>query len=223
VYGTRKYTNYDWGRRYRLDAKILIGSLAKYYRKKESDFPALPYLNVDEKFDKRYAERLDLLGTRPKIGISWRGGTKQTGRNHRYIPMEMLVDILKLPADFISLQYDNGISKEIEDFNEKNGVKLHHWTDMLEDYEQTAACVKNLDLIISVPQSVIHLSGVIGTTLTWQLCPYKTLWQAGVHGKEMPWYPNVTNYWQDSDCKWEPILEKVKGDICNLLQTITAN
>lgn len=223
VYGTRKHNTFQWGARYPLDAKVLIGSLPRYYRKKESDFPRIPYLIVHPVYNERYGNKLQNMGDRPKIGISWRGGIKQTGRNNRYIPLEKLLPLLKLPVDFISLQYDPGILGDIEKFNKQHGVNIHHWPEMLEDYEQTAACVNNLDLIISVPQSVIHLSGVIGSTLTWQLNPFKSLWQSGPHGKEMPWYPNVVNYWQDSSCKWDLLLEKVQGDLCKLLQTNTEN
>jgi len=222
IYGTRKDDHIDWGRRYKLDAKVLIGSLPAYYRHKRKDFPREPYLIVDPKYDQRYAERLTKLGDKPKVGISWRGGTKGTGQSSRYIPLEKWLDILKLDCDFISLQYDTGISKDIEDFNKKNEVNLMHWPEMVEDYEQTAACVKNLDLIISVPQSVIHLSGVIGITPTWQLCPVRSLWQCGVHGHNMPWYQNTQNYWQEKDGEWDNVLIKVREDLCKLLQMNTA-
>lgn len=223
VYGTRKDPHDQWGTRYQLDAKVLIGSLCKYYRKKESDFKHNPYLIVHEKWNERYGKILESMGNKPKIGISWRGGTKQTGRNHRYIEMKKLLPLLRLDCDFISLQYDPGILGEVEEFNRDNGVYIHHWPDMLEDYEKTAGLVNNLDLIISVPQSVIHLAGAIGAPLTWQLAPYKTLWQVGVHNHDAPWYSNVINYWQDSSCEWDSVINRVKDDLCKLLQTNTEN
>jgi len=222
VYGTRKDGWIDWGKRYQLDAKILMGSLPKFYRHGVSDFPRKPYLIVDDALDHRYREQLDKLGTRPKIGISWRGGIKQTGSNQRFIPMDKWLDILKLDCDFISLQYDKGIATDVEKFNEQHNVKIHHWTEMLENYEHTAAVVKNLDLVISVPQSVVHLAGVIGTP-TWQLVPIKTLWQAGVYGQDMPWYDCVTNKWQTVDGNWDSVLANVKDELCSLLQMSIAS
>lgn len=223
VYGTRKDSHYQWGSRYKLDAKILIGSLPAFYRKKEEDFTRIPYLKVDKNLSDIYQQKLDQLSHRPKIGISWRGGTKNTCRNSRYIPMEQLLPILKLDCDFISLQYDKGIEKEVNDFASLHHVKLHHWQDMLDNYEHTAACVHHLDLVISVPQSVVHLSGAIGTTLTWQLCPIKTLWQGGVYGEDMPWYANVTNIWQETDNNWDSVINDVKERLCSLLATNTEN
>lgn len=222
VYGSRKHTTFEWGSRYPLDAKVLIGSLAKHYRKKEEDFPRTPWLIVDKKYDERYEERIEKLGERPKIGISWRGGTKQTGQNQRYIPLPQWLDILRLDCDFISLQYDHGIEKGIKDFCDENKVTIHHWTEMIEDYEQTAACIKHLDLVISVPQSVVHLAGVIGTIPTWQLCPVQSLWQCGVYGQDMPWYRNVNNYWQfKGENGWKETMDKVREDLCSLLQMNT--
>lgn len=223
VYGTRKDACIDWGKRYKLDAKVLIGSLPKYYRKEEKDFPKLPYLVVDPKLDEYYANKLNEMGNKPKIGISWRGGSQNTGKQERYIPLENWLPILKLDCDFISLQYDGGILPGIEEFNAKHNVNIHHWVREMEEYERTAAIVKNLDLIISVPQSVIHLSGAIGQTLTWQLCPIKTLWPAGPYGKDMPWYPNVINIWQKEIGNWDYVMNEVKERLCSLLQTITKN
>jgi len=217
VYGTRKDGWLDWGKRYQLDAKILLGSLPKFYRHGVSDFPKKPYLIVDPALDTRYAEKLASMGDKPKIGISWRGGIKQTGSNHRYIPLEQWLDILKLDCDFISLQYDKGITGDVEKFNTDNNVKIHHWPEMLENYEHTAALVNNLDLVISVPQSVVHLAGVLGT-LTWQLVPIKTLWQAGVYGQDMPWYDCVSNKWQATEGRWDSVLMNVKDELCSLLQ-----
>ena len=224
VYGTRKSPNYGWGSRYKFDAKVLIGSLAQFYRKNEGDFPKVPYLAVNEQYNERYGKRLSLLGEKPKIGISWRGGTKQTGQNNRYIPLEEWLPILGMDCDFISLQYDHDIKKDVDEFCEKNKVMIHHWPEMLEDYEQTAALVNNLDLIISVPQSVIHLSGVIGNTITWQICPVKSLWQGGVYGHDMPWYANVSNIWQGkNDIGWKQTMETIKDKLCILLQMNTEN
>lgn len=219
VYGTRKETcdKIAWQRHHNIDAKIAMGSLGKFYRKKESDFPKVPYLVADPELTKKYAERLDNIGSRPKIGISWMGGTVGTGRKDRCIPLDAWLDILKLDADFISLQYDKGIAEEIKQFENKHSVILNHWEDVLFDYDETAGLVSNLDLIISVPQSVVHLAGAMGKAV-WQLTPFKAMWQMGRHGEDMPWYQTTRNFWQNETCDWQPVMDRLKGELCNLLQ-----
>jgi tetratricopeptide (TPR) repeat protein len=216
IYGTRKSEKVSWPQFHKVDAKIGMGSLGKFYRKKVEDFPRIPYMTADIKLVDKYFSKLKALSNRPKIGISWRGGTKETNRNSRYIPLDMWLDILKIDADFISLQYDKDIGPEIEDFNNKNNVKIHHWQDTLDDYDETAGLVANLDLIISVPQSVVHLAGAMGVP-TVQLVPFKRLWQAGPYQQDMPWYNTVKNIWQDEKCDWKPVLNQVKENLCSLL------
>jgi hypothetical protein len=218
IYGTRKTecNQLEWLKYHKLDAKVAIGTLAKFYRKSEDSFPKLPYLVANEKLKQKYAQKLDEMGGRLKIGFSWKGGIKTTNGNARYIPLDDWIDIFQLDADFISLQYNKDAGEEIKVFEDKHGIKLNHWDKTLADYDETAGLVANLDLIISVPQSVVHLAGALGTP-TWQLAPYRAMWQVGVHGKNMPWYPFSENYWQGKDQQWKPVLIEVKERLCNLL------
>lgn len=218
VYGTRKtpINNCRWLHFHKFDAKIAIGSLANFYRKKTEDFPKLPYIKPNPKIVEKYEQRLKDMGERIKIGISWRGGIKTTNGNERYIPLDKWLDILQLDADFISLQYHPGSDKEVKQFEDKHGINLNHWQSTINDYDETAGLVANLDLIISVPQSIVHLAGAMGKNV-WQLAPKKALWQVGPYGENMPWYLFSQNFWQEEAGQWEPVLNRVKEDLCNLL------
>lgn len=218
VYGTRKSPQLPWTKFHKVDAKIAIGSLGKFYRKKKEDFLGIPYLKADPFLINKYKDKLDAMGGKPKIGISWMGGSKDTGKNNRYIPLDFWKEILALDADFISLQYTKGIDADIKKFEETNKVCINHWRDVIDDYDETAGLVANLDLIISVPQSVVHLAGALGTT-TWQLVPFKAMWQMGPYGEDMPWYACVKNIWQSESCTWPNVMATVKEELCSLLQT----
>lgn len=209
VYGTRKDKRISWPTWSCVEAKVSIGSLCKFYRNKWEDFPGTPYIIPDPELVRIYKERFTIMGNKPKIGISWKGGIKKTGKNHRIIPMDMLKTLFELDADFISLQYDENAQHEVDKFNEATGLVIHHWPFIIDHYDHTAAMIKSLDMIISVPQSVVHLAGSIGVP-TIQLCPKKALWQMGVYGHNMPWYNSVINIWQEKEGDWSMPLEKAK-------------
>jgi ADP-heptose:LPS heptosyltransferase len=202
-----------WPEKYPFVAKTPIGSLAKYYRTSDKDFSEKPYIKVNDEVKTRIGERVKALGNKMKIGISWQGGAVNTNRKERTIPLHLWTDLLGFDADFISLQYDKDAEHEVL----QSGLNIHHWPDILTntDYEETAGLVANLDLVISVPQSVVHLAGAMGIP-TWQLCPYNHMWQMGVYGEDMPWYQSVKNIWQDSTCRWESVLETTKERLCGL-------
>lgn len=212
VYATREFNCIRWKHDEKIDYKIPIGSLGKWYRREEKDFPGAPYLKADEKLKSKLKDRLNKLGDKPCIGISWRGGTKSTNKEYRNIPLEMLKPLLEMDVNWISLNYQDTTGKLLEEFHGKTGLKIHHWKDVIDDYDMTAALVSNLDLVISIPQSVVHLAGSLGTPV-WQMCPKKAMWQMGRYGKEMPWYKCARNFWQDESMSWDTVIETIKGEL----------
>jgi len=219
VYGTRKEHDPDWVKLENPDCRLAIGSLGQHFRKKASDFPKTPYLKADQSLVKKYKEKLDSLSDKPKIGISWKGGYKVTRKDLRSISLDNWGDILDIDADFISLQYTPNADKEIAEAEKQFGIKIHHWQDAIDDYDETAALVSNLDLVISVCTSVIHLSGALGVEC-WVLTPSRPAWRYGVKGK-MPWYDSVKLYRQ-KDTDWDSVFKQVKGDLCHLFQKTIA-
>lgn len=213
IYGTKQQNGLvDWYSNHRIDAKISIGSLAKFYRQKEDDFPKTPYLKADLGLVEKYRRKLQELGKRPKIGISWYGGAKRTNTSYRFNPLHNWLPILKMDADFFSLQYNQEAFDKIQKFNNDNGTNIIHWQDTIDDYDETAAMLMNLDLVISCPQSVVHLAGALGVPC-WRLTAHQALWTHGVHGKDSPWHGSVKNYWQGKDLDWKPVMKQVEKDL----------
>ena len=220
VYGTRKTGVIPWANLYDIDAKLSIGSLCKFFRFTDKDFPKKPYMKADAELSKISRKMLEGYGDKPKIGISWKGGTKKTNKAYRTIPLKLWKSILGMDATFFSLQYQVEAEHELEKFNKEhpNVPRIHHFRDLLDDYDKTAALVANLDLVISVPQSVVHLAGALGTPC-WQLTPQRAMWQMGVNGKDMPWYGCVNSYWQSEHNRWGDVLGRVSSDLRKLFVT----
>lgn len=59
------------------------------------------------------------------------------------------------------------------------------WTDDLHDFSDTAALIENLDLIISVDTSVVHLAGALGKPF-WLLNRYNTCWRWPLDREDSP-------------------------------------
>lgn len=214
IYGTRKDNKITWPHQYNPDAKVSVASLGKYYRNKDSDFPGSPYLKADESLRKHYREKLDSLGSKMKVGISWKGGYKVTRKDLRSIPLEGLSDVLSEDCTFISLQYTPGAAEDCE------GTDVHHWQEAVDDYDHTAALVAELDLVISVCTSVIHLSGALGTPC-WVMTPSRPAWRYGLESESMIWYDSVKLYRQEG-YDWGSVVNKIKDDLCHLSQKIIA-
>lgn len=208
VYGTRFNEMINWADKHRLEGRIAFGSLPKLYRREEAAFPGKPYLIADPERRIQWRALLDSLGQKKKIGISWQGGMNKTGKQRRSVSLEALLPVLRQDATFISLQYKNA-KEEVKTLEDMYGIKVHHWERAAEarNYDETAALVAELDMVISVTTAVIHLSGALGVPCL-VLTPKHPRWFYGLEGDDLPWYKSVQLIRQKKAGDWlDPINE----------------
>ena len=89
------------------------------------------------------------------------------------------------------------------------------YTAELKSFDDTAAFVSALDLVITVCTSVAHLSGAIGQR-TWVLLDTNPHWTWLLERRDNPWYPTATLYRQRQFADWDPVLEDVARDLGTL-------
>lgn len=206
VYGTRFQRKVWWPNDYKISAHVLSGSLGRYYRLKDEDFDKKSFLVPDPERRLQWKALLDSLGPKPKIGIAWTGGNKNTFSARRTLKLEELLPVLRQDATFISLQYKDP-SAEIESLEETHGIKVHHWArcTQAKDYDETAALVAELDLVIAVPTAVVDLCGAIDKEC-WVLTPKKPHWRFVKHV-----WTNAKLYRQKAE--WAKTINEVAKDL----------
>ena len=215
----------DGSPKYPFDAKIAIGSLGKFYRPNLGSFPGKPYIQPTVAAESKWAITLNKLGSRPKIGIHWIGGHKRTRVEVRSVHLEQLLPILKQDADFISLQYTH-CEAEIAAFEKAHGIKIHHYTEAnySPNYDDEAGLVSNLDLVITVCTSVVHLAGSMGVPC-WVLTPSRPAWRYRLDLDYLPWYgKTVTLFRQEpGTTDWQPVIEEVSSNLADLIAATPTN
>lgn len=121
---------------------------------------------------------------KPKVGIRWSGSPLFEHQQFRVFPPEPLINLSKYKdIQFYSLQRDTDLRELPEEISD-----LQH---IIISWEDTAAAIENLDLVITSCTSVAHLSAAMGKP-TWvivPLLPYH-VWAYG--GEHSPWYPKTT-------------------------------
>jgi hypothetical protein len=199
VVGTHRTDGSEWREGRHVDYKCGVGSLGKFYRS-DGKFPGTPYLLPNAGLKRSYAKRLKSLGPKPKIGIAWQGGVPVTRIDLRTIRLNEMLPILKQDADFISLQYTKAAKGEVEMFKEEHGIRIIHWKEAAEaqNMDEYASMMSNLDMVISVCQTAIHVAGGLGVPCLC-LTPYAPAWRYGMVGN-MDWYGSVD------------LIRQVKGD-----------
>jgi len=191
---------------------IQAGSLGYAYRREVASFPRLPYLKAESnRIDKCQARLSKEAGSRLRVGISWRGGTAQTRRNDRSIDLERLRPLIERDdCYFISLQYGD-VDDELMRFNSGAG-QVHRLLNDFNDFDEFAALIMALDVVISVQNTTIHMCGALGKTC-WGMVPWRPEWRYGNRDKSMIWYSTVELFRQKEPGDWNSVVSSVSSNL----------
>jgi tetratricopeptide (TPR) repeat protein len=191
--------------------QIAVGSLPSLYRTDGACFPQKRgYLLADQEKTLRWAERLAAFGPGPKVGVSWRGGTAKTHGALRSIHPVELAPLMRRPdITFISLQYGE-IATDLAVIREITGRVVHHWPEAIADYDETAALVAALDIVITVQTAVAHLTGALGRPV-WIILPASPEWRYTASGTSLPWYPSAELFRQRHVGEWGEVISAVSS------------
>jgi Flp pilus assembly protein TadD len=182
---------------------------------------AIPYLSADPALAANWQARLvGLDGLR--IGLVWAGGQRlnfpaQAAMDRRRsIALKALAPLGEVSGvSFVSLQKDGPAAQAADP---PHGMMLHDFTTDLHDFEDTAALIANLDLVISVDTSVAHLVGALGKPV-WLLNRFDTDWRWLLNRDDSPWYPTLRQFRQPSPGDWDRAVCAVR----DALQRLTAD
>ena len=89
--------------------------------------------------------------------------------------------------------------------------------DQIKTFDDTAAIVDQLDLIITVDTSLLHLAGAMGKE-TWALIPWNCDWRWKSKGESTVWYPSVRLFRQQALGDWETVFEEVKKEVLKKIE-----
>jgi len=200
------------------DIGIATGSLPLHFRTALSYFPQTKsYLIPDpEKVDK-WHERFRKLGDGLKVGISWKGGKDARSRKMRSVDLQKWRDVFLLEGiSFINLQYGE-CKEDISKVREELNVTIHDWEDAdpLRDLDNFASAIFALDLVISVDNATVHMTGALGVPV-WTLLTYSPNWRWMLDRGDSPWYPTMRLFRQPKFGDWESVMIQVGQELRDL-------
>ncbi|HTH78277.1 MAG TPA: tetratricopeptide repeat protein [Ramlibacter sp.] len=167
----------------------------------------VPYLHANTSRSQAWRGRLD--SGRLNVGITWCGNPRHVNDHNRSIPLEIFRRAQTTNCRFVTLQPD--LREQDRAALAASGLALDLGAQ-LEGFEDTAALIEALDLVISVDTSVAHLAGAIGKPV-WILLPYAPDWRWMVDREDTPWYPSARLFRQDASRRWEPVIERVHAEL----------
>lgn len=176
-----------------VDWIVPMGDLGGFYRHDRPQFPErMGYLTVPAEGVAALRESLASRARgRPLVGLAWSGGSPYTHSAYRQIPLREWLPVLRQDACFVSLQYRD-CAEELRSVAAEHGIELVSLPDVVHhaDYLQTFQLVEALDLVITVPTSVVHVAGAIGKEC-WVVMHHRAAWRECSADAGIPWYPRT--------------------------------
>lgn len=143
----------------------------------------------------------------PKVGLVWSGMSVRD--LERYTPTRRSMNLVTLAPifcdeiDFVSLQPHT----KPEDRDLMAQFAVQDLSGNLTDFYETAVLMQELDLVISIDTSVIHLAGALGVQ-AWAILPKVTDYRWSGSSKGSVWYPDVQIFRQTEAGDWSvPVRE----------------
>jgi len=194
------------------DYHIPAGSVPRLLRDQLSAFPARScWLFADSGRVADWRERLDGAGDGLRVGISWRSQVMTADRRSAYLPLDAWGPVFAVPGvTFVNLQYDD-CRREILEAEGRFGQPIYGWTglDLRNDFEETAALVSALDLVIAPANSVAELAGALGVPV-WRF-GNRDWTQLGTAGR--PWYPSMRLFQPLGGQGLEQAMERIAAEL----------
>ena len=176
--------------------------------------PAIgPYVFADPELVARWKRELSgLNGLR--VGVCWQGSRDHSGDRQRSFPLAELAPLAQLPnVSLVSLQV--GAGKEqiascrgkfpIVDFGERVDRDAGAFMD-------TAAIIKNVDLVISCDTAIGHLAGALGAPV-WLALSTVSDWRWLLDRSDTPWYPSMRLFRQKEFGNWRDVFDAMAREL----------
>ena len=168
-----------------------------------------PYLTADPGLVERWRHELAPY-TGFRIGIAWQGNPRYGLDRHRSFPLKQFAALARIPGvRLFSLQKNDGLD-QLRDLGGQFpvidlGPKLDVTTGPFLD---TAAAMKNLDLVISPDTSLAHLAGALAVPV-WLALSDAPAWHWLVGREDSPWYPTLRIFRQRRIDDWDDVFRRI--------------
>lgn len=170
---------------------------------------AIPYLRADPEKSAWWKNRLK-DDRKLRVGLVWGGAPRPDNAEahmldqRRSIPLAKLAMLRRLEGVTLYSLQKGPASEQLANDPEH----IVDFTSDLHDMDDTAALINNLDIVVSVDTSVVHLAGGMGKRVL-MMDRVNACWRWLHDRTDSPWYPNLTIVRQSRPWDWSDVVERV--------------
>ena len=144
---------------------------------------------------------------RMRIGIAWSGNPDLKNDHLRSTQLLQWQDLLGMDdIEFHVLQFPIRDSDRQHLSRFKNLIV--HPPELM-GFDDTAALIMHMDLIITIDTSIAHLAAALGRQ-TWILLAYMCDWRWMLERPDTPWYESARLFRQHDDRSWQTVMSDIR-------------
>ena len=84
------------------------------------------------------------------------------------------------------------------------------------DFDNTAAVIEHLDLVITTDTSIAHLAGAMGKPV-WIMLSYNPDWRWLLERRDCPWYPSARLFRQQQIGNWAGVIDQLRNELRSVI------
>jgi hypothetical protein len=191
------------------DVHAPLMSLPRIFGTTLETIPAsTPYLEADWQLVEHWRQKLSSLSGF-KVGIAWQGNPAFCFDRSRSVSLSQFAPLADVPGVvLISLQKGFG-SEQVASLEGRFQVaELGPGLDQTGAFIDTAAVMRNLDLVITSDTAVPHLAGALGVKV-WLATPFAPDWRWLLERDDSPWYPTMRLFRQHRRGDWHDVFKRI--------------
>ena len=166
----------------------------------------IPYIRAEPGRIRRWGERIAAAvpaGYR-RVGIVWAGRPTHGNDRNRSATLKAFAPIAALDrVVLLSLQM-GAPQTQLDGYAGR--APLVDLGREIADFGDSAAILENLDLVIAVDTSIVHLAGAMGRPV-WALLASAPDWRWMLNREDSPWYPSVVLLRQPAAGRWDLVMD----------------
>jgi tetratricopeptide (TPR) repeat protein len=195
------------------DFQLPLLSLPKLFNSDIGSIPNPLPIQIKSEDISIWKKKLNLSDRKLNIGLAISGNRNHKNDSNRSMRIDDISPLLDV-GEFFLLQ------KEINQFDLDNlnkKMNLNFLGKQIDDFLDTASIIMNMDLIISVDTSLIHLAGSLNKQ-SYLMLPWCPEWRWLLDRPDSPWYPSVKIFRQKYFGDWNSVIEDIKYELSILTQ-----
>ena len=172
----------------------------------------VPYLAANVSLVEHWRQMVCLREQNFRIGIVWQCKNVFPEDYRRSVHLAAFAPLAALPGvHLFSLQKDSRSA-----LTASASFSVTDLGGRLQTFADTAAALKNLDLLVTIDTAVAHCAGALGVPV-WVALPYAPDWRWLLEREDSPWYPTMRLFRQKHLGDWDEVFARITKEVKKLL------